>query len=382
MNRRQFVEASGGLSLGLVLATGVFRRAANAQMIYSSLDLGLPEGYDSVVPIALNENGVVVVAAAKGATHAIFTVTDGVFTQVGREGSMAQAACIDRDGNVGGWIEVSSESASTPTAGGTPAVAGTPAAASSVREVPVILTEGNQSEMPGEPVEGRVLGLQQGGTAVGEAALDSHDARKAVIWAHQEVQELSGTPNGGSSAARDINALGQIAGWIESGDGAAVSRTAVLFDVEGDPVEIGGLDGAQSEAVAISEQGQVAGNFIPAGADGRLGGDGAASFLWTNSALTPLLALDGQRWSMAADLNTFGLVAGTVGLSAPGPTGAPTTAVVWGSDSVFDLNQFAQPVDGVTLTTAVGINEFGQVLCGGIDANGHSHAVLLSTVGN
>lgn len=363
MNRRQFVEASG--VLGLLLAAGMPRGVARAQTTYSSVDLGMPEGYDAVIPIALNENGVAAIAASAGDEQAIFTVADGVFTRVGRNDSAAYGVCIDGDGNVGGWIEDSGNGSN------------------SARDVPIILTAGNQSEMPGDPLDGRVLAIQQGGTAVGEAAEHSGTARrKAVIWTNQEVSQLKGTPKDGASSARDINALGQIVGWIEEGDGESASRKAVLFSLEADPVEIAGLGGTQSEAVAISQQGQVVGNSATADTPTELGGDGTAAFIWANGTATPLLELEGQRWSMAADVNSYGLVAGTIGLSAPATSGAATTAVVWGADAVFDLNQNAQRIEGVTLTTAVAVNELGQVLCGGIDANGKSHAVLLSIVGN
>ena len=75
--------------------------------------------------------------------------------------------------------------------------------------------------------------------------------------------------------------------------------------------------------------------------------------------------LENQSWSTAADVNSFGLVAGTVGLSAPATASLATTAVVWAPDAVLDLNQIVQPIDGLTLTAAVAINELGQVLCAG-----------------
>lgn len=363
MNRRQFVGTAG--ALGLLKVAGTSHRAALAQSTYSSVDLGLPDGYDSVVPIALNDNGVAVVAADDGETRAIFTVAGGVFTRMGREESSAHATCIDFDGNVGGWVDVAGK-------GSQPA-----------REMPIVLTAGNQSEMPGEPLDGRVFALRQGGTAVGEAAIGPKgSARKAVIWIYQEVQELAGTPKDGASAGMDVNGFGQVAGWVETGTGDAVRRTAVMFDVEGDMVEIGGLGGFQSEAVGISEQGHVVGHSTTSENDGELGSDGTAAFIWERGKVTPLLTLDGQLWSLAADVNSFGLVAGTIGLDTAGPTGATTTAAVWGFDAVYDLNLSAEPVDGITLTAAVAVNELGQVLCGGVDVDGKSHVILLSMIGN
>ncbi len=360
MHRRRFIEASGALALAV--AAGMPRLSTRAQATYSSVDLGMPDGYDSVVPVALNENGVAVVVASMGDKQAVFTVADGTFIQLGRKDSKAHATCIDIDGVVGGWIEDAGEDSESP------------------RDIPIVLTKDNQAEMPGTPLDGRVLALQQGGAAVGEAATDpklSH--RKAVIWEFQEVNELKGIPNDSASAATDINGLGQIVGWVEKTAGESTERHAVMLSTDADPVEIGNLGGSQSEAVAISEQGHVAGNSTTAADQTGLGEDGTAAFLWQDGTVAPLLQLDGQSWSVATDVNSFGLVSGTAGLDSGD---LPTTAVVWGFDSVLDLNQSAQPVEGITLTTAVSINELGQVLCGGVDASGKSHALLLSVLGN
>jgi len=243
--------------------------------------------------------------------------------------------------------------------------------------------------MPGDQLDGRVFALQQGGTAIGEAAIDPKLAdRKAVIWVNQDVSELKGIPKDAASAATDINGLGQITGWITKDD----AKMAVLLSLDADPIELGVIGGKQSEAVAISEQGLVVGNSTTADEQTELSGDGIAAFSWIDGTLTPLQTIDGQAWSMAADVNSYGLVAGTIGLSTSAtaspevatPAAGPpaTTAVVWAPDAVLNLNQSAQPVEGITLTSAVSINQLGQILCGGVDASGSSHAVLLSIIGN
>jgi uncharacterized membrane protein len=355
MNRRTFVGASSALAAAVTI--GLPRRSTVAQAAYSSVDLGLPDGYDSVMPIALNNNGVAVVTAATGDKQAVFIVEDGAFTQVGEKDENARASCIDGQNNVGGWIVGSSPS----------------------QDVPILLTTDGQVEMPGDQLEGRVYALQQGGAAVGEAATDpKRTLRKAVMWVNQEVSELKGIPADAASAATDINGLGQITGWVTKND----AKSAVLLSMDKDPVELGVIGGKFSEAVAISEQGQVVGNSTTSDEQTELSGNGIAAFSWFEGALNPLQTIDGQAWSMAADVNSYGLVAGTVGSSAPATASAATIAVVWAPDAVLDLNQSSQPVEGLTLTSAVSINELGQILCEGVDASGKSHAVLLSIVGN
>ena len=359
MNRRTFLQASGALSFAV--AAGVSRQSARAQAAYSSVDLGRPEGYDSVTPIALNDNGVAVVSATAGDKSAVFLVQDGAFTQIGDKDERSYASCIDNSNDVGGWIEGYGDSSDAP------------------QEIPVVLTTQGQAAMPGDQLDGRVLALQQGGTAVGEAATDPKLAlRKAVIWTEQDGSELKGIPYDAASAATDINERGQIVGWLTK-DG---NQVAVLLSQSDDPVELGVIGGSQSVATAFSQQGLVVGYSTTSDEQTELSGNGIAAFSWSDGTLTPLLTLDGQAWSTAADVNSYGLVAGTVGLSAPATASAATTAVAWAPDAVLDLNQNALPIEGVTLTTAVSINEMGQILCGGIDAAGKSHAVLLSIVGN
>lgn len=363
MNRRHFLGTSGAFAVAV--AAGLPRFDTRAQVSYSSVDLGFPDGYDSVTPVAINNDGVAVISATAGEKSGIFIVQDGAFTQVGDADDVAHATCIDTDTNVGGWIEGASDgSVSAP-------------------DIPIILTAHGQVVMPGDQLDGRVFALQQGGNAVGEAAIDPKLAdRKAVIWANQDVSELKGIPSDAASAALDINGLGNIVGWVDKLDGDTTSRMAVMLSLDSDPVELGVIGGSHSEAVAVSEQGLVVGNSTTADDQTDLNAVGVAAFSWNEGTLTPLLTLDGQAWSKAADVNSYGLVAGTAGLSAPATASAATTAVVWAPDAVRDLNVSAQPVDGVTLTSAVSINEMGQILCAGVDASGNSHAVLLSILGN
>lgn len=361
MHRRRFIEISGAAALAT--AVGLPHLGTRAQGGYSAVDLGAPEGFDNVIPIALNNNGVAVVSASSADASGIFICENGTFTAVGEPDEEAFAAGINDSNQVAGWVTGASDgSVDAP-------------------DVPVLLTTDGQVAMPGEQIDGRVFAVASDGRAVGEAMVDkSVAAPRAVVWDNQEVAELKGTPDDGSSAAQDLNALGQIVGWIGAEDGS--QRRAVLFSLEEDPVELGTLGGSQSEAVAVSEQGMVVGNSTTSDEQTGLSGNGVNAFSWVDGALTALQTLDNQAWSMAADVNSYGLVAGSVGLSAPATASAATTAIVWAPDAVLDLNQILQPVEGLTLTSAVAINELGQVLCAGIDASGASHAVLLSVLGN
>lgn len=361
MHRRQFIGMSGAVALAAT--TGLPGRRASAQAAYSAVDLGAPEGFESVTPVALNNNGVVVVLARSADATGVFIVENGTFTQVGEPDEQAVPSSINDANQVGGWVQGASDGSSTPL------------------DIPIVMSTDGQVDMPGDRLDGRVYAIGNDGRAVGEAALDeAHAARRAVIWVNQEVTELKGTPDDGASSARDFNALGQVVGWIGTDDGS--QRKAVIFSLEEDPVELGALGGALSEAIAISEQGMIVGNSSTSDEQMDLTGDGIAAFSWSNGAMTALHTLENQAWSTAADVNSFGLVAGTVGLAAPATASASTTAVVWAPDAVLDLNQIVEPIEGISLIAAVSINELGQVLCAGVDPSGVSHAVLLSVLGN
>lgn len=363
MYRRRFIATTGAVAVAGLAVPNAIRRAG-AQATYSVTDLGRPDGFDSVIPVAIADTGAAAVIAQNAAETAIFLVRDGAFTRVSAEGERPWATCIDQNGRIGGWIEGPSDGSAEPF------------------DEPILFTESGQLEMPGDQVDGRVLGLGQDDRAVGEAATSpDHAFRQAVIWDDQEIARLRGASEDRPSVALDINALGQIPGWIATSPDDPQARTAVVFHVERDPVDLGTLGGSASEAVAISEQGQVVGRSTTT-ANGQLGEAGTVAFSWFGDALTPLPLLDGFTWSEATDVNSVGLITGTMGGGDATPTPSSTIAVIWGTDTILPLDQHAAPLDGLRLTSAVSINELGQVLCSAIDGNGLTHAVVLSIVGN
>lgn len=361
MYRRQFIGLSGAVAVAAI--AGASRFEARAQAAYSAVDLGSPEGFESITPIALNNNGVVVMSATNADETAIFLVENGRFSRISAEGEIPYATSINDANQVGGWVAGANDGTSATT------------------DVPILFTMDGQVEMPGDRIDGRVHSVASDGRAVGEAAVDeAHAARRAVIWDNQEVSELKGTPDDGASSANDMNSLGQMVGWIGADDGS--QRKAVIFGLDADPVELGALGGNLSEAVAISEQGMIVGNSSTSDEQTDLNSEGVAAFAWADGTMAPLLTMQKQSWSKATDVNSVGLVTGSVGLAAPASASLATTAVVWASDAVLDLNQIVQPIDGITLTDAIAINELGQVLCAGVDGSGASHAILLSILGN
>ena len=74
-----------------------------------------PEGFESVTPVALNNNGVAVVSATNADETAIFLVENGTFTQIGDEGEIAYATSINDANQVGGWIAGANDGTSAAT---------------------------------------------------------------------------------------------------------------------------------------------------------------------------------------------------------------------------------------------------------------------------
>src|SRR5687768_4362119 len=101
MHRRHFIGMSGAVALAA--AAGLPRFESSAQAAYSAVDLGVPEGFDSVVPVALNDNGVAVVSASSADATGVFIVENGAFTQVGEPDELAVPSSINEANQVGGW---------------------------------------------------------------------------------------------------------------------------------------------------------------------------------------------------------------------------------------------------------------------------------------
>jgi uncharacterized membrane protein len=106
------------------------------------------------------------------------------------------------------------------------------------------------------------------------------------------------------------------------------------------------------------------------------------AFQWSEGEITELPELDGQLWSKATDVNSGGIVTGTVGLPGANDTGMSSVAVIWTADAVFNLNDLVDPSNDFVLTEAVALNDRGQILCSAKDTSGGSHAVVLSILGN
>ena len=115
----------------------------------------------------------------------------------------------------------------------------------------------------------------------------------------------------------------------------------------------------QSAAYAINDNGQVTGWAHTAS-------EATHVFMWSNGAITDLgtFGLD----PVGGAINNHGLI---VGQSSHG-------AWIWSGGVFQDLNNLIPPGSGFTLDNATAINDNGQIVASGSNAQGQEHALLLT----
>lgn len=167
---------------------------------------------------------------------------------------------------------------------------------------------------------------------------------RAVMWEGDRLITL-GTLGGGGQAEADgayaINDAGQVAGasWSDGNERA--------FRWTNGRMERLRIPGAGlSVGVDINEAGDVAGAFVVAGGDPRLG---ERTFLWRNGEVRDLGPRNGNVGSGTA-LGEHGQVVGTR-LADPADPSSPQRAFLWDGDTARDLGT----LPGGTMAWATGI---------------------------
>jgi probable HAF family extracellular repeat protein len=326
----------------------------------SIADLGLPDGVSDAIPVDINDDGTVVVVGITEQGAAVFLYEGGAFRRIGGEvaDGPVHASAVNNDGIVSGWIERED---------------GTTGA--------LMVGEENLVEMPGGAVSGRALAVNSEGILAGEATIDeSIAAASPVYWTDTTVEPLPSAGSGEAGAVNAINTIGHMAGWSAM-DAEGVEQHATLW-INNEPTDLGTLGGTLSEARAINELGQVVGVSTTAPDQTGYDSEGSSPFLWQDGELANLGLGEGHGWGMANDINDTGLIAGTVSnLSAADPSTA-TSAAIWTSTALLDLNDISAGEGELHLAEAIAVNNFGQILCRAFDPDGNPHLAVLSVLGN
>jgi probable HAF family extracellular repeat protein len=203
------------------------------------------------------------------------------------------------------------------------------------------------------------LGINASGQVVGVAkTLDGHlmiFQDHAYRWASDGTPTPLGAiadPTWALDCPYAINASGQAVG------DALVGRQthAIRWASDGTPTDLGLLWLYSSSASDINASGQVVG--------------------WLDPPRSPLQAV---RW--ASDGTPTGLSSlGGGGTHASGSIHPGSHACLWSGGSIFDLNACLGDGAGLTLVSAQGINDSGQIVGSGTDPNGQWRAFLLTPI--
>ena len=200
---------------------------------------------------------------------------------------------------------------------------------------------------------GEAIGINNAGHVVGYSS-GSHGMR-AVLWTPERgIEDLGTLPGGSYSKAVQISQQNAVVGNADSVSG----KRAFLWTRGAGMQDLGTLPGDSSaEATAVGDRMTVAGHST--------GAEGTRPFLWNRErGMRALDALPGGKYSSPASINRSGAV---VGLS-DSPLGA--RAVIWArSGELKDLNALVQAGAPIVLTSAVGINDRGEIVAIGFDAS-------------
>jgi probable HAF family extracellular repeat protein len=180
----------------------------------------------------------------------------------------------------------------------------------------------------------------------------------SLAAADEPLRNVAGDSN---SAALAINDSGVSAGYTGN-----ILYNRAFRDSNGDTEDLGVLPAARawatSRALGINDAGQTVG-------DSSASSDGAIvhAFVTTGGSLRDLGTLPGRSDSTATDINNQGIICGQSG----------DRAFVFRNGKMTDLNSLIPAVKGLVLTSAVAINDNGQLAVNGT-INGHSRAFLLT----
>lgn len=276
-------------------------------------------------------------SAPDGTTHAVLWQPDGTVVDLGAPGQGSIAHAINRHGVVAGQV-------STPS--GPQAV---------VWRDGVVVPLG---DLGGGYTTATAAGrtINDAGQVAG--TWYTPEGTRAFRWDDGEVTVLP-TPDGSTQTYPiAINERGDVlVGVVTSAPGA----TALVWEGDGDVVELVGPDGQDVAARAINDRGDVTGSLPSAG--GSL-----HAFLHRRGTATDLGTLGGAE-SAGEALNRRGQV---VGYSSLADMPGTTRAALWDGGRVLDLGG----LDGGNLAVPLDLDDCGRVVGYGTDADGNQHALL------
>lgn len=214
---------------------------------------------------------------------------------------------------------------------------------------------------------GHAGGINRHGTVVG-AALPAGTANfQAFVWQDGQVTLLTNTLGGDRSDANAVNDDGVVVGSATDADGALRAFRHENGEMIALP-SLAPLGALGDVAEAINAAGDVAGSCEAPSLYHH-------ACVWKGDAVVDLGTLPRAIWSQAYGINGAGVAVGR-----SGGEGHSAHAVVFRDGRVLNLNQLTQLPPGVHLDLAISINEAGQIIVQGKDADRARHSYLLVPV--
>jgi probable HAF family extracellular repeat protein len=202
-------------------------------------------------------------------------------------------------------------------------------------------------------------GISASGQVAGTGSLGT-----ATLYSGGKLTNL-GSLGGDLSGPRAVNAAGDVVGYSYLHLAGSGGIGAFLYS-GGKMINLGNLGGPQVDAFALNASRQVVGNSLTA--DGNY-----HAYLYSGGKMTDLGTLGGKD-SSANGINNAGQIVGGSQTSINGAT----HAFVFNDGKMTDLNNLIHPESHWFLTNASAINNLGQIVGMGRNANGEYHAFLLT----
>lgn len=226
---------------------------------------------------------------------------------------------------------------------------------------------------PGGFIPSSADGVNSNGQFIGTTFDQAAQVTRAVLIGGTQVTDL-GSLQGGSTFPNAINNQGQVVGESYMVNLPGSPQQAFLYS-DGKMTGLGTLPGGTTSwALGINNLGQVVGgsNGGPTGA--------LQAFLYSSGTMTSLGLLPGSTSTWATAINDRGQVVGTAGFDSPDGSSI-RHAVLFQGGPVFDLNSLISPSLHIQLTSAVAINNLGQILVEGNADDIYQSAYLLTPAG-
>jgi probable HAF family extracellular repeat protein len=208
--------------------------------------------------------------------------------------------------------------------------------------------------------------VNDAGQVVG-ASITSTNLNHAFLYSRGQMTDLGtlgGNQPGWSTVASGISASGQVVGYSYRTDG---NFHGFLY-MNGVMQDLGTLGGSWSQAYAINNAGQIAGQaYLPRNAK-------AHAFLHSGGKMTDLGAF--HAYSSGLAVNSSGVVVGQADIK--NSTGLLVYhAVIFTNGKPQDLNKLIPVNSGWVLSSANSVNDAGQIVGYGT-LHGAQHAFLLT----